>query len=278
VTQCTRTTSGAAYYNFAHSCTGQKEFLETCSHSSSPTACVVWHFTVSFASDQCWRFVSPSFCTVLFVWNLLGAETSLRVILLLRLTNRLHRDVFWCGSPFSLWHSWPSDIAGTSKATPPPPQFVEWENIQQPKNWDRHWRQSDPFLFCFCWCIPCCLLLVFVSWGRSIAECCCPPRVLLVRWSPQQNKIWVGECKWRFHSCSFPHFTCFALHLITCCVLRGIPSGRRVFFWSSVLTTSAASACSVCGEIWCNYPNGRVFWQFFIHCRIPRAAVWSRML
>lgn len=29
VTQCSRTTSGAAYYNFAHSRTGQLEFLET---------------------------------------------------------------------------------------------------------------------------------------------------------------------------------------------------------------------------------------------------------
>jgi hypothetical protein len=38
------------------------------------------------------------------------------------------------------------------------------------------------------------------------------------------------------------------LRLIICCVLRGFPSGRSVFYWSSVLTEQVHSVLVVCAE------------------------------
>jgi hypothetical protein len=146
----------------------KRDFRDSCSHSSSPTACAVWHITVSFAYDQCWRFVSPSFCAVLFVRKLVGPKTSLRVILLLRLTNRLHRDVFLMRfAIFSLtqlaeWHCW------NFKRYPPPPppkyrvgKYKKKKKIRSPLETKQPFSLVPPLMqsmlsafgFCFVWWI-----------------------------------------------------------------------------------------------------------------------------
>lgn len=146
------------------------------------------------------------------------------------------------------------------KLTPhhPPPPNVEWENIQQPKIYIAFGDKATLFSFAFADAVHVvCFWFLFreVNQSQSVVarrQCC------LFANLPNKIKCELGSANGDAiratfsisHVSPFNNMLCASwIPVRSKCVLLVVRFDR----------TSALGACSVCGEIWCNYPNGRMF-------------------